>query len=253
MATMDSNFDHARAFGGIDRLYGDGARVRLMAAHCVVIGVGGVGSWAAEALARSGVGQLTLIDADHIAESNLNRQLPALCSTLGMAKVEALRLRVADINPTCAVNCVDTFATEDNLAQCIPAAVDGVVDAIDAPRVKAALIAYARAQRFAHVVCGAAGGKVDATAMRIVDVSAATHDPLLARVRSALRRRYDFAKNGVLNVPCVSSAEPRVGARPEANNGGALACAGYGSVVTVTATMGFIAAGWLVRRIAGPC
>ncbi len=162
--------DAARRFGGVARLYGDAALPALARAHVCVIGIGGVGSWTAEALARSGVGQLTLIDLDHVAESNLNRQVHALGSTLGVAKVEAMRARIADIWPDCVVRMVDDFVTEDNVEQLVPAGAL-VVDAIDAPRAKAALIACLRRRGQPMVVCGGAGGRTDPLRLRRDDLS----------------------------------------------------------------------------------
>jgi tRNA threonylcarbamoyladenosine dehydratase len=237
-----NHFDASRAFGAIDRLYGAGAYSRLAATHVAVIGVGGVGSWTVEALARCGVGELTLVDADHIAESNLNRQLPALTHTIGASKVSTLHTRISQINPLAQVHLVDDFVSIENAAQLISTRAHVVVDCIDAPAVKAAITALCRARKTSHVMCGAAGAKTDPTRIRVQDLSECTHDPLLAAVRSQLRRRYDFVKKGRMAVRCVSSDEPRTGAPAHVDAGAPLACAGYGSVVTVTATMGFAAA-----------
>jgi tRNA threonylcarbamoyladenosine dehydratase len=245
------SFDAARAFGGVDRLFGAGTQQRLAQAHVLVAGVGGVGSWAVEALARSGVGALTLVDPDHLAQSNLNRQLPALTSTLGQSKVHALAQRIALINPHCAVRAVDEPLTEDNLAALIGAPLHGVLDCIDQPRVKTALTVFVREQRrsLPLVLCGAAGGKRDPTQLRVVDLAQATHDPLLARVRNDLRRNHRFARVGKMGVRCVSSPEPRAGASASTQAGAALACAGYGSTVTLTAPMGFAAAAALLAMM----
>lgn len=242
-------FDAARAFGATDRLLGVGAYARLAAAHLVVVGVGGVGSWAAEALARAGVGTLTLVDLDQVAESNVNRQILALTNTVGQAKVDALRARIALINPTCVVHCVEAFVEAENPGAHLPAKPDFVLDCIDAARVKVALITYCREHQIPLVVCGAAGGKLDATQLRELDLASATHDSLLASVRAQLRKKHSLSNDRKLNVRCVSSDEPRVGAAPSAHAGAALACAGYGSLVTVTASMGMIAAGIAIREI----
>jgi tRNA threonylcarbamoyladenosine dehydratase len=245
-----NSFDAERAFGTVDRLFGAGAYARLRGGRCVVIGVGGVGSWAAEALVRAGVGALTLIDMDHIAQSNLNRQVLALTSTIGQSKVVALRERIALINPLCNVNAIDDFATEENIAALLPEHCSYVLDCIDAARVKIALIVHCRAHKIPLVVCGAAGGKVDASRLAVTDLAHTTHDALLARVRAEVRRRHKVRADEKLRVLCVSSNEPRVGALPDAEAGAALACAGYGSLVSVTATMGMIAAGVAIRAIA---
>jgi tRNA threonylcarbamoyladenosine dehydratase len=247
---MDSTaFDAARAFGATDRLFGAGAYARLAAAHVVIVGVGGVGSWAVEAIARAGVGTISLIDMDHIAESNINRQIVALTNTLGQSKIEAMRERIGQINPLCKVQCVDTFMEEDNVARLLAMKPNFVLDCIDAARVKLAIIGHCRAQKIPLVVCGAAGGKVDATQIRETDLSQTTHDALLASVRTQMRKKFVIPNDKKLHVRCVSSSEPRVGNVPTDEAGGALACAGYGSLVTVTASMGFAAAGIAIREI----
>lgn len=240
--------DDRRRFGGVARLYGDAALEALARAHVCVVGVGGVGSWAVEALARSGVGRITLVDADHVAESNVNRQVHALESTLGAAKVEAMRGRIADIAPACAVRVVDDFVTAENVADLVPAATL-IVDAIDAPRAKAALVAWAVHRRQPIVVCGAAGGRSDPLRLRRDDLARTTGDALLACVRARLRREHGFprAGAGAFGVPALFSDE-RV--EPETRNGAApLACAGYGSVVSVTGAMGFAAASLALSAI----
>ena len=242
--------DHERRFGGLDRLYGEDARLTLHRSRVAVIGVGGVGSWAVEALARSGVGNLTLIDLDHVAVSNVNRQIQALDSTLGEAKVLALRTRIRDINPDCRVTAIEDFLGADNLAQLIaPGAFDAVIDACDEAKVKAALVAHARFNKIRLVVCGAAGGKGDPLRLRVDDLGHTTHDALLSRLRSLLRKDYKVLprKNGKFGVSCVYLEEPsRKGAACMVGN---LSCAGYGSVVTVTAPMGFAAAALCLDRI----
>lgn len=242
--------DHDRRFGGLDRLYGQGARLRLHHAHIAIVGVGGVGSWAVEALARSGIGHLTLVDFDHVAVSNINRQVQALTSTLGMAKIEALKTRIADIAPACQVTPVDDFLTQDNLAQLLaPGVFDAVIDACDEARVKAALIVHARYNKIPLLVCGAAGGKRDALALRRDDLARATHDALLARIRTLLKKEFNLPprSNGKFGVMCLYLAEPAQ--RSAACTSGDLSCAGYGSVVTVTASMGLAAAGWAIERV----
>lgn len=210
-----------------------------------VVGLGGVGSWAAEALARSGVGALTLVDLDHVAESNLNRQVQALGSTIGAAKVEAMARRIADIAPGCAVRLVEDFVTADNCAQLLP--VEGVVvDAIDAPRAKAAMIALCRARRQPIVVCGGAGAVRDALSLRRADLARTRGDPLLASVRARLRRDHGFTREPgrAFGVQALHFEAQRVAGQVCAPEAGApLACAGYGSIVTVTGALGFAAAG----------
>ena len=242
--------DHGRRFGGLDRLYGDDARITLHNARVAVVGVGGVGSWAVEALARSGVGHITLIDFDQIAMSNVNRQIHALHSTFGKAKVVALEERIRDINPACSVTAIEEFITGDNVTLLIPAGeFDVVIDACDNAKAKAALIAYARAHKIALVVCGAAGGKSDPLNLKQADLGRVTHDALLARVRSLLRKEFNAPadKKGKFGVACIYSEEPsRRGASCSTHD---LNCSGYGSVVTVTASMGFAAAALCIERI----
>ncbi len=236
-----AQFDPDRAFGGVARALGADSLARLRAATVVVVGVGGVGSWAVEALARTGVGHLRLIDMDHLAESNLNRQLPALSTTLGQAKVLALAQRIALINPQCQVEAVDCFLEPDNVAQLLCPPVDVVLDCTDTMRAKVAMAVHCTAQSIGFICCGGAGGKRDASRMRVDDLAHTSHDALLASLRSNLRKQHGFAKSGHMRIRCVSSDEPN-SSRPASADAG-LACAGYGSLVTVTATMGFVAAG----------
>lgn len=244
-----------RRFGAVSRLYGEEALARLGAAHACVIGVGGVGSWAAEALARSGLGRLTLIDLDHIAESNVNRQVHALDSTLGAAKVTVMRERIAQISPRCRVVAVEDFVSVDNVESLVPADA-WLIDAIDQPRAKAALIALARARHQPVIVCGAAGARIDPLALRRVDVALARGDALLASVRARLRRDYGFSRRvgeafGVLAVSSEERPVATTGAL-DCEPGAPLACSGYGSSVALTATMGFAAAAWVIDGIVRP-
>jgi len=236
--------DLERRFGGLRRLYGDAGYARIRAARIAVVGLGGVGSWAAEALARSGVAELTLVDLDHVAESNVNRQVQALGETLGMAKVQALRERIADIHPGCAVHAVEEFADASNWPALLPAPVDAVIDACDQVQAKAAIAAWALATGTPLVIAGAAGGKRRPQAVEVDDLASVTHDPLLASLRQRLRQRHGAARQGVIGLRCVFSREAVVlpadadACDVEAN----LNCHGYGSSVSVTATFGMVAA-----------
>ena len=236
--------DLERRFGGLRRLYGDAAYARIRAARVAVIGVGGVGSWAAEVLARSGVAELTLVDLDHVAESNINRQVQALGATLGMAKVRALAERIADIHPDCRVHEVEAFAQADNWPAVLPHAVDVVIDACDQLRAKVAMAAWSLTARAPLVVVGAAGGKRRPQAVEVDDLAAATHDPLLAGLRQRLRQQHGAARKGPMGVRCVFSREAvQMPAGDEACSVEAnLNCHGYGSTVSVTATFGMVAA-----------
>jgi tRNA A37 threonylcarbamoyladenosine dehydratase len=247
------DIDHERRFGGVDRLYGEGTRMALHRSRVAVIGVGGVGSWAVEALVRSGVGQITLIDFDHVAASNMNRQIHALESTLGAAKVAVLEARIRDINPACKVTAIDEFLTEENLGDLIPqGAFDAVIDACDQAKVKAALIAHARRNKIGLVVCGAAGGKSNPLNLRQADLGCTAHDALLSRTRNRVRKEFGILprKNGKFGVACVYLEEPS--RKSGTYTTGNLSCAGYGSAVTVTAPMGFAAAAWCLERLVAP-
>jgi tRNA A37 threonylcarbamoyladenosine dehydratase len=242
-----------RAHASVARLFGDEGLARLRAARACVVGVGGVGSWAAEALVRSGVGAIVLIDLDHIAVSNLNRQIHALGSTLGAAKVEVMRARLLDIAPDCRVQAVDAFIDPDNVAELVPP--DCVVlDAIDAPRAKAALIALCVRRGQPLIVCGAAGGRSDPLALAVDDLARVRGDALLAAVRARLRREHGFSREPgrAFGVSAVHSRQPPAAGAPVAGAqaaGAPLACAGYGSLVTVTAAMGLAAAARLIDAI----
>ncbi|MGN6703204.1 MAG: tRNA threonylcarbamoyladenosine dehydratase, partial [Burkholderiaceae bacterium] len=192
---VDPDVDLERRFSGVARLYGAAALARFRAAHVCVIGVGGVGSWAVEALARSGIGRLTLIDLDHVAESNVNRQIHALTETLGMAKVEALARRIAQINPACEVTCIDEFVEPDNVDAMLGGrGIDYVVDAIDNVRAKVALIAWCRERGMPLVTVGSAGGQTDPTRIAVVDLSRTEQEPLLAKVRKRLLQQHGFPR-----------------------------------------------------------
>jgi tRNA threonylcarbamoyladenosine dehydratase len=244
--------DLERRFGGLRRLYGDAAYAHVRAARVAVVGVGGVGSWAVEALARSGVAELTLIDLDHVAESNINRQVQALGATLGMAKVQALADRVADIHPGCRVHVVEEFASADNWPALLPHSVDAVIDACDQARAKQALAAWALRERTPFVCVGAAGGKQLAHRVDVDDLANTTHDPLLASLRQRLRKHDGAARQGVIGVCCVFSRESVKlpdAAACAADVQGDLNCHGYGSSVIVTASFGFAAAGEALAQV----
>ena len=250
----EGGVDLDRRFGGLERLYGVAGASAIRGAHVAVIGIGGVGSWAAEALARSGVGRLTLVDLDHIAESNINRQIHALTATVGQAKVLAMRDRIADINPACLVTCIEDFVDPTNWPGLLPEGVQGVIDACDNAPAKAAMAAWSRSRNTPFICVGAAGGKRLAHKVDVDDLSQTTHDPLLARLRAWLRKEHGAPREGKkIGVACVFSREAV--AQPDAScaveqGDGTLNCHGYGSVVSVTATFGQCAAGWMLDRIA---
>ena len=257
---IDGEVDFARRFGGIGRLYGERALERFRAAHVCVIGVGGVGSWIVEALARSAVGRLTLIDLDNVAESNINRQIQALSSTIGMPKIEALKQRIALINPYCDVELVEDFIDAENIQRMIGTdRFDYVIDAIDSAKAKAALVAYCIEQAVPLITIGGAGGLVDPTRVEVRDLGRTEHEPLLKRVRKILRAQYGFARGEghKFRVDAVFSPEPvrypdaGDACEVDANSITGLNCAGFGSSMVVTATFGMVAAGHMLRKLAG--
>jgi len=241
--------DLERRFGGLRRLYGDAGYERIRAARVAVVGLGGVGSWAVEALARSGVASLTLIDLDHVAESNVNRQVQALGVTLGQSKVQALRERIADIHPGCVVHGVEEFVEEGNWPALLVEPVDAVIDACDQVRAKATLAAWSMVNATPLVSVGAAGGKQRAQDVQVDDIADVTHDPLMASLRQRLRKHHGAPRTGRIGVRCVYSRE-EVKAPPDACDvDGSLNCHGYGSSVAVTATFGMVAAGELIAAL----
>lgn len=243
--------DLERRFGGLRRLVGDDAYHRVRGATVAVVGLGGVGSWSVEALARSGIGGLVLIDLDHVAESNINRQVQALSTTLGQSKPLALAERIAQIHPGCRVHAVEDFASADNWPRLLPGAVHAVIDACDDARAKVAMAAWARATGTPFIAVGAAGGKRRPQATQVDDLAAVTHDPLLARVRQQLRRDHDAPRAGPIGVRCVFSRERvHTTAGVDAPEAG-LNCRGYGSSVAVTATFGFTAAAEVLGAVEG--
>lgn len=244
---MSGEADLSRRFGGIARLCGDARYQRLSRAHVCLVGIGGVGSWSAEALARSGVGRITLIDLDHVAESNVNRQIHALDEAFGKAKVHAMAERILAINPACVVTEIEDFVTEDNIEAMLGRGYDCIIDAIDQARVKAAMIAWCRRHQVKLITCGGAGGRVDPGRVQVADLARTLQDPLLARVRTLLRKEHGLQMQGnrKVGIECVFSTEPLQ--QPQAGacdvdagvaHPQGLNCAGYGSIVTVTAVFG---------------
>ncbi len=250
------DIDFNRRFGGVERLYGKDAVTLFKKAHICVIGIGGVGSWAAEALARSAVGHLTLIDLDHIAESNINRQIQAHSDTLGKAKVSALHERIALINPRCRVNEVEEFIEPDNLDHMIGGrGFSYVIDAIDSVKAKTALIAYCRQHRIPLITIGAAGGQTDPGKIEIRDLSRTEQEPLLALVRKRLRQNFGFPRGtkNKFGVDAVFSMEALTMPTEMCETGqgvSGLNCAGFGSSIVVTASFGLAAAAHVLRRLA---
>ena len=250
--------DLERRFGGVRRLYGAEALSRFQNAHVAVVGIGGVGSWAVEALARSAIGQLTLIDLDMVAESNVNRQIHALGDVFGKAKTTAMAERVRAINPACVVHEIEDFVSPENVGEMLDRGFDYVVDAIDQVRTKVAMIAWCIAHDLPIVTAGGAGGQMDPTRILVDDLARTIQDPLLSKVRAKLRKEHGFTRDPKkkFGVRAVYSTEPiqapASGAACDTPPSGAgLNCAGYGSAVCVTAPFGFFAANEALLHLAG--
>lgn len=252
--------NYKRRFSGIGRLYGTEGMERIRRAHVCVVGLGGVGSWAVEALARSGIGELTIVDLDDVCISNVNRQLHALDGELGKPKVEVLAKRVTAINPDCVLHPLHLFFLKSNAAEILQTQFDYVLDAIDSPSRKCLLIASCCERKIPVITTGASGGRRDPTAVKVIDVAHSSHDRLLQEVRKKLRTAYNFPRLGRrFGVECVISTEaavfPRkdgtVCAKSETNPDLRLDCnSGFGTATFVTGTFGFVAASRIVQNIA---
>lgn len=253
--------DYLNRFAGIGRLYGVAALEKFASATVTVIGIGGVGSWVAEALARSGVGRIVLMDLDDICVTNVNRQIHALSSTIGLSKVAVMADRLREINPECQVDEIESFLTLDNLEQLLTAESGYIVDAIDSLREKTALIAHARRQKLPLVTIGGAGGQIDPTQISLIDLAKTTNDPLLSSVRSRLRRDYGFPKGGKkFSVDAVYSTEQLRYPQPDGSVCGTkqlsegntrLDCSGgFGASTCVTASFGFTAVSRVLIKLA---
>lgn len=248
-------------FAGIARLYGMQGLERIQQAHIAVVGLGGVGTWVAEALARTGIAELTLIDLDDICVSNTNRQLHTLQKTIGKSKVEVMAARIIEINPACKVHTIMDFITRETIPDYIHNELEGVVDCIDSVKSKAALIAWCKRRKIQIVTTGGAGGQIDPTQIQVTDLNKTYNDPLAAKVRSLLRREYGFSKTAGrhYSVPCIFSTEQlrypqadgSVCQTKGAMEGGVkLDCSGgFGAVTMVTATFGMVAASKIIEKI----
>jgi tRNA A37 threonylcarbamoyladenosine dehydratase len=256
--------DYERRFSGVRRLYGEQGLAKLQAAHACIIGIGGVGSWAVEALARSAVGHITLIDLDNIAESNINRQLHAIDGIFGMAKVTAMAQRIKAINPACVVQEIEEFVTPENVAEMLNSGFDMVLDAIDDARAKVAIAAYCKKNNIQLVTVGGAGGRLDPTKIKQGDLSQVVGDRLLAKVRNQLRRDHGFPKAPTsakksaakFGITAVYSDEQVLQPNAEIEQScevetaiTGLNCAGYGSSVCVTAPFGMAAAAIVLNQL----
>jgi tRNA A37 threonylcarbamoyladenosine dehydratase len=253
--------DYETRFGAIGRLYGTAGLARIRAAHVCVIGLGGVGSWVVEALARSGIGALTLVDMDEVCLSNVNRQIHALDGAVGRSKAAVLAERVGQIAPECTLTVEEVFFTQSSADRLLAPNFDYIVDAIDATQHKCMLIAEARKRGLKLITCGGAGGCIDPSRVRIDDLARTINDPLLLQVRKRLRQQYGFPKfkRQKFKVDCVYSDElpvfPQtdgsVSCEREAGEDYRLNCeSGFGSATFLTGTVGFFLAAEVVKRIA---
>lgn len=242
------------------RLYGQKALMFFARSHICVVGIGGVGSWAAEALARTGIGTITLIDLDDVCVININRQLHALSDTIGQSKVEVMKSRILQINPECQVNIIDDFVSASNLAELISIQFDYVIDAIDSMRPKAALLAYCRRHKIPVVTTGGAGGQIDPTQIQVNDLAKTIHDPLAAKLRKRLKSDFKIVKNskGKFGIDCVFSTEQlvyprdRTVCKAKSNARGTIrmdCAAGFGAATMVTASFGFIAVSHVLKKL----
>lgn len=254
--------EYSHRFGGIERLYGRRAQEAFRRAHIVIVGLGGVGSWAAEAIARTGIGTITLVDMDDICVSNTNRQSHALSGQYGRTKTDALAERLRAINPEADIRPHFGFLTPGNVTELVGDNVTGVIDAIDSVKPKAALIAHCQRRKIPLVCAGGAGGQMDPTQIQVADLSRTTQDPLLAKVRNLLRREYGFSRNpkrrfGIEAVYSLEQLTYPAGdgevclQKPDTSGPVRLDCAtGFGAASPVTATFGFVGASRLINRIA---
>ncbi|EIJ67792.1 tRNA cyclic N6-threonylcarbamoyladenosine(37) synthase TcdA [Pasteurella bettyae] len=251
MASVDN---YEQRFGGIARLYTTQGLTRLRHAHICVIGIGGVGSWCVEALARSGIGKITLIDMDDICVTNINRQIHALTGNVGKLKTEVMKQRIELINPECEVKIIDDFISIDNLDEYLDCGYDYVIDAIDHVKTKAALIAYCKRNKIKVIMIGGAGGQTDPTQIQIKDLSKTIQDPLASKVRSLLRKEYHFSQNPKrkFGVDCVFSTQPLIFPQMEKECAisATMNCAnGFGAATMVTATFGFFAVSRVIDKL----
>lgn len=248
-------------FGGIRRLYGVNAYQYFAQAHVCVVGIGGVGTWAAEALARSGIGRITLIDMDDVCITNVNRQIHALDGNIGAAKVEAMAQRIKLINPDCQVDCIEDFVTPDSVQEHLGRDYDYVIDAIDSIKPKAAMVAWCKRNKVNLITVGGAGGQIDPSKVQVADLARTEEDRLAAKLRNFLRRHYNFSRNPKrrFDIECVYSSEqlryptPDGGVsmdRSKIERGEKMDCnSGFGACTMVTATFGFVAASRVLEKL----
>lgn len=241
--------EYERRFAGVAKIYGEDSFSHYENSHVMVIGIGGVGSWAVEALARTGVGELTLVDMDVVAASNINRQLPAMTSTLGMEKIEVMAERCRSINPKIKVNLIDDYLTPDNVKELLAAAPDLILDCIDDVKAKLALMLHCRFNKIPLIVSGGAGGKIDPLKIRVADLSKTEQDPMLAKLRAQLRSKGICKKpKEKFGITCVYSIDTPFSSADVCPSAG-LRCGGYGSAVVVTSSFAMIAVSEVLKKL----
>ncbi len=258
MSETAINYDFR--FGGVERLYGPGSLEKIRAAHVLVVGIGGVGSWVAEALARSGIGSMTLVDLDDVCESNINRQIHALDGKIGKPKTEAMAERCRLINPNVEVRALNAFYTDKTAEAIFDIQYDFAMDAIDSVNHKCALIDFSRRKGIPILTSGGAGGRIDPTQIRVADLTQSFNDKLLQRVRKKLRQDYGYPRERRrrFKIECVFSPEEArypetCPTEDEEKTSRRLDCAsGYGAAAHITGVFGFIAAARIVQRISEP-
>lgn len=241
MTELFQDDEYDRRFAGVAKIYSEDTFSHYEKSHVMVIGIGGVGSWAVEALARTGVGELTLIDMDVVAASNINRQLPAMSSTLGMDKIEVMAERCRSINPRIKINLIDDYLTPENVKELLAKAPDLILDCIDDVKAKLALMLHCRFNKIPLIVSGGAGGKLDPLKIRVADLSKTEQDPMLAKLRTQLRSKGICKKpKEKFGITCVYSIDNPFSSAEVCASAG-LRCGGYGSAVVVTSSFAMIA------------
>ncbi|MFD1437022.1 tRNA threonylcarbamoyladenosine dehydratase [Acinetobacter terrae] len=249
MTDLPEDDEYERRFAGVEKIYGDEAFRQYEHSHVMVIGIGGVGSWAVEALARTGIGELTIIDMDVVAASNINRQLPAMSSTLGREKIEVMAERCHSINPRIKINLVDDYLTPDNVKELLENKPDVVLDCIDDVKAKLALMLHCRFNKIPLIVSGGAGGKLDPLKIRVADLSKTEQDPMLAKLRSQLRAKGICKKpKEKFGITCVYSIDNPFSSADVCPSAG-LRCGGYGSAVVVTSSFAMVAVSEVLKKL----
>ena len=249
MTEVLQNDEYERRFAGVAKIYGEDSFNHYEHSHVMVIGIGGVGSWAVEALARTGLGELTLVDMDVIAASNINRQLPAMTTTLGHEKIQVMAERCRAINPRIKINLIDDYLTADNIQDVLANTPDLILDCIDDVKAKFALMLHCRFNKIPLIVSGGAGGKLDPLKIRVADLSKTEQDPMLAKLRTQLRSKGICKKpKEKFGITCVYSIDNPFSSAEVCPSAG-LRCGGYGSAVVVTSSFAMVAVSEVLKKL----